>query len=298
MNKKIVICTGANRGIGFHYCRQMLGHDYQVVLACRNEAMGQSALESLNREFPNGSAQLMLVDMSDLESIKAFADAFSGKHATLDILHNNAGAFSFSKERALTASGMERHFGTNFVGPFLLTALLFPILKATPDARVVNLSSFAHEGHPTDLNDLQMETNPKGFKSPEAYSRSKWALNAFTFELQRRIEAAKLDMHAIVAHPGMSYTGITQRGSTNAFQKIVITIAERILGDRPEKAARAGVMASLEGVGGEYFGPTGFLQASGKPGRLKPNSATLDQNTAEALWSAAEDLSGHRFSVS
>ncbi len=297
MNKKIVICTGANRGIGFHYCRQMLGHDYQVVLACRNQEMGESALESLNTEFPDASVELMLVDMSDLESIKAFADAYSSKHPTLDILHNNAGAFSFSKERALTNSGMERHFGTNFVGPFFLTALLFPILKATPNARVVNLSSFAHEGHPTDLNDLQMGTNPKGFKSPEAYSRSKWALNAFTFELQRRIEEARLDMQAIVAHPGMSYTGITQRGSTNVFQKVMITVAERILGDAPEKAARAGVMASIEGVGGEYFGPTGFLQARGKPGRLKPNPATLDQVAAQTLWTAAEDLSGQRFVV-
>ena len=295
--KKIVICTGANGGIGKNYCREMLANHYHVVLATRTQAKGQKALEELQREFPNETAQLMLVDMGDLASIQKFSDVFSAKYDRLDVLAHNAGVYFFDKERKISKDGIELNFAIHVVGPFALTASLFPILVKTPDARIVSMSSSEHRGHQIDISDPQMENDFSKLGNMEAYNRSKWALLAFTFELQKRIEKKNLKVNALAAHPGVSITGIQHSGNPNIIQRGLIWIMGKLLAGKPEDAAKPLAMASLQGVGGEFYGPTGFKETKGKPGLVKPDPTTKNSANGNSLWKILQELSQSTFNI-
>lgn len=294
--KKIVICTGANGGIGYHYCREMLSQGYHVVLACRNAESCQKVLAKLQQEFPDQTMESMLVDMGDLNSIKEFAEAFSAKHDRLDVLAHNAGVYFFDKERRLSKDGIELNLAIHLIGPFALTARLFPILKQSSDARIVIMSSSEHRGNPVDLNNLQMENDFSSLGNMKAYSRSKWAGLSFVLELQNRIQAKKLDIQALAAHPGVSITGIQQAGNPNFIQKGLIWMIGKLLAGKPEDAAKPLVMASTKGQGGEFYGPTGFQEFSGKAGIVNPDPQAKDAKIGASLWKAAESLAGTSFS--
>ncbi|MEM7335330.1 MAG: SDR family NAD(P)-dependent oxidoreductase [Chloroflexota bacterium] len=293
--KKLVICTGANGGIGKHYCREMLSRNYHVIMACRNEESGQRVLEELKAEFPKQSLELMIIDMGSLASIERFADKVLQKYGRLDGLVHNAGVYFFDKERRISANNIELNFALHFIGPFALTSYLFPLLKKTKDSRVVIVSSSEHRGSPVDLNDIQIESDFSSIGNMEAYSRSKWAGMAFFYELHHQIKDKQLGMHAVAAHPGISLTGIQLKGEPNAFQKLLFRMLGNLLTGKPEDAAKPLVMATVEGENGEFFGPTGFKEIKGEPGKVAPDAGIEDVSSRKTLWNAAEQLTGLSF---
>ncbi|MFT5823061.1 MAG: NAD(P)-dependent dehydrogenase (short-subunit alcohol dehydrogenase family) [Crocinitomix sp.] len=295
--KKIVICTGANGGIGRNYSKEMLQNDYHVILAVRNEKSGNLLVSQLKGEFPDGSMEVMIVDMGSLKSIDQFAKNVLAKHNRLDVLAHNAGVYFFDKERRTSADGIELNLAIHFIGPYALTAKLFPLLKSTLNSRVVSMSSTEHSGNPVDLNDVQMEKEFSKFGNMKAYARSKWATLAFTNELHNRITKAKLKIKAIGAHPGVSITGIQHSGNPNGFQKAVIWVIGKLFAGKPEDAAKPLAMASLIGESGEFYGPTGFKEFKGKPGKVSPDPETKKEQYGTALWNKAEELTGINFDL-
>ena len=117
---KTALVTGANSGIGYQAALQLARHGAHVLLACRNAAKGQAALERLKREAPGAAAELVVVDMASLASIRSFATAFAGREIPLDLLIYKAGVMALPK-REVTVDGFERQFGTNHLGHFALT---------------------------------------------------------------------------------------------------------------------------------------------------------------------------------
>ena len=293
--KKIVICTGANGGIGYQYCREMLRHDYHVVLACRSLESGRNVQLKLKEEFPDQSTEVMIVDMGNLNSIQKFAEEYSAKYNRLDVLAHNAGVYFFDKKRRLSKDRIELNLAIHLIGPFTLTARLFPLLKQTSGAKIVMMSSSEHRGNPIDVKNLQMEKDFSSLGNMKAYSRSKWASLAFVFELQKRIQTNNLDMHALAAHPGVSITGIQHAGNPNFIQKGLIWMIGKLFASKPEDAAKPLVLASMEGVGGEFYGPTGFKEFSGKAGIVDPDPQTKNTRIGLSLWQAVEELSGLSF---
>jgi NAD(P)-dependent dehydrogenase (short-subunit alcohol dehydrogenase family) len=179
---KTALVTGANSGIGYQAALESARHGAHVLLACRNAAKGQAALERLKREAPGAAAELVEVDMASLASIRSFATAFAGRGIPLDLLINNAGVMALPK-REVTVDGFERQFGTNHLGHFALTGLLLPQLLAAPVPRVVTVASLAHRNGKIDFDDLQSE---RAYKPLIAYSESKLANILFAKELDRR----------------------------------------------------------------------------------------------------------------
>ncbi|MGB0861974.1 MAG: SDR family NAD(P)-dependent oxidoreductase [Saprospiraceae bacterium] len=295
--KKIAIVTGANGGIGQHYSREMLNRGYHVVLACRSKASGEKVLKQLKSEFPNETVELLLVDMGDLKSIKQFSNTVLSKYSRLDVLAHNAGVYFFDKEKRTSKDGIELNLAIHFIGPFALTAQLFSLLQKTPDARVVSMSSSEHRGNPIDVNDIQSEKDFSEVGNMKVYSRSKWAILAFTAELNRRIQTKNLNIHALGAHPGVSITGIQHAGNPNFLQKGVIWMIGKFFAGKPEDAAKPLIMASVEGQGGEFYGPTGFNEFKGKPGIVQPDEGTKNQKIGATLWEKAEKLSNLTFDV-
>ncbi|MEO1338502.1 MAG: SDR family NAD(P)-dependent oxidoreductase, partial [Myxococcota bacterium] len=147
--------TGANSGIGYEVARMLCELNGHVVLACRNAERGEAALAQIKASHSNASAELLALDLSDLESVRAFAIAFAQRHARLDGLINNAGLMAIPRRE--TAQGFEMQLGVNHLGHFALTARLLSRLTVAAGSRIVNVSSEAHRAGRINFDDLMGE---------------------------------------------------------------------------------------------------------------------------------------------
>ncbi len=287
LKDKIAIVTGANCGLGYEDTRALIRKGATVILACRDMDKAGAALKQIHDEKPDAKAEIMQIDLADLVSIRRFTDEFIGKHERLDILINNAGLMMPPLMR--TADGFEIQFGTNHLGHFALTGLLLDMIINTPKARVVTLSSAAHNmGGKIDFNNLNAE---KGYNKYAAYFQSKLANLLFTYELQRRFEAAQIDAFAVAAHP-MGATTNLQRYGNKVLYIILIPI---MMG--AEKGALPTLYAatSPDVKGGDYFGPSGLISGLiglRRPVKVQSSERSHDKTVARKLWEVSEELTG------
>jgi NAD(P)-dependent dehydrogenase (short-subunit alcohol dehydrogenase family) len=237
---KIVIITGGNQGIGKETARGIAKLGATIILACRDAGRGTEAANELNVENHNNNVIFMKLDLSDLKSVKAFADEFKSKYQRLDILVNNAGVVSFGTPRSLTKDGFERHWGTNHLGHFYLTTLLLDVIKNSPSSRIINLSSMINSKGQIHWDDLNLE---KKYSAIMAFSQSKLANIIFTKELQRRLEAANVKVVSV--HPGVVGTD-AMRDSANKWYFKVFGKLMKVVGMTPADGARTSLYCALE----------------------------------------------------
>jgi len=284
---RIAIVTGSNSGIGFETARVLAGKGATVVMACRNLEKANLKADEIRAAHPGADVEVMQLDLSDLGSVRHFADAFRAKHSRLDLLINNAGIMvpPYGK----TAQGFETQFGVNHLGHFALTGSLLDLITNTPGSRIVTVSSIAHYMGRIDFADLNWE---KGYRAQAAYGQSKIANLLFTYELQRRLAAAGKDTIAVAAHPGWTETNLQEHAKGVKF-------LNRFLAQEPLMGALPTLYAATEpGVNGaEYFGPRGFMEMNGPPKKVKSNKRSHDPNVAERLWNVSEELTGVHFQI-
>jgi NAD(P)-dependent dehydrogenase (short-subunit alcohol dehydrogenase family) len=285
------LITGANSGLGWENARALAGAGAHVVMGCRNPQKAEDALERLLAIHPDASAEILLMDMADLASIRSAVELDGD--APLDLLINNAGIMGTDK--AKTADGFESQLGTNHLGHFALTGLLLGRLDAAPAARVVTVSSFGHRPGKIDFDDLQSE---RGYNRWVAYFQSKLANLLFTYELQRRLEAAGSSTSALAAHPGGSNTELGKsRDGSGGFTARIIAWGEPITA-RLMQSAQMGALPTLRAAvdpsakGGEYYGPDGFMEQKGHPVVVESTKRSHDQVVARRLWDVSEELTG------
>jgi len=293
---KTALITGANSGIGYQAALELARHGAHVLLGCRNEAKGLAALERLRREAPSASAEVVLLDVASLASIRAFASAFLGRGIVLDLLINNAGVMALPK-RELTEDGFERQFGTNHLGHFALTGLLLPALLAAPAPRVVTVASLAHRTGKIEFDNLQSE---RGYEGWDAYNASKLANILFAKELDRRARAVHSRLLSLAVHPGVSTTSIFENGpGTMNLKAIMVKLLAPVLMQNDEAGALPTLYAatSPDAHGGEYIGPNGFGELKGSPVVVQPRPQALDVAVGERLWTVSEELTGVHYPV-
>jgi len=293
---KTALITGANSGIGYQAALELARHGAHVLLGCRNEAKGLAALERLRREAPSASAEVVLLDVASLASIRAFASAFLGRGIVLDLLINNAGVMALPK-RELTEDGFERQFGTNHLGHFALTGLLLPALLAAPAPRVVTVASLAHRTGKIEFDNLQRE---RGYEGWDAYNASKLANILFAKELDRRARAMHSRLLSLAVHPGVSTTSIFENGpGTMNLKAIMVKLLAPVLMQNDEAGALPTLYAatSPDAHGGEYIGPNGFGELKGSPVVVQPRPQALDVAVGERLWTVSEELTGVHYPV-
>jgi len=278
---KTAVVTGANSGLGYETALELARHGADVVLACRDERRGTDALERMRADAPGASLELSLLDLADLASVRKFAEAYAGERDHLDILVDNAGVMALAKRR-LTADGFEMQFGTNHLGHFALTGLLLPQLLARPGGRVVSVTSFGHKVGRIKFDDLQAE---RSYRKWLRYGQSKLANLLFIFELDRRARAAGSGLTAAVAHPGYANTNL-QSGTSFQWSNFMAQSAAD--GALPALYAAT----ALDVQGGEFFGPSGFMQQRGAPTRVKAAKKAYDTDVARRLWEVSEQLTG------
>jgi NAD(P)-dependent dehydrogenase (short-subunit alcohol dehydrogenase family) len=287
LNGQVAIVTGANSGIGYEMARALAYKNATVILACRDESKGQAAAQQIVQEHPGAKAELLLLDLADLASVRRFAAEFTSRYDRLDKLVNNAGIMRppFGK----TPDGFELQFGTNHLGHFALTGLLLNLIIRTPQARVVTVSSGGERFSKIDLNNLNAE---KGYDAGAAYGQSKLANLLFTYELQRRFESAGVDAIAAAAHPGWTATNLPVHWR-------MLRILTLFIGQKPEMGALPTLYAATapDVQGGDYYGPDGRLELRGHPTRVQSSDRSHDKAVAARLWTASEELTGVSFDL-
>lgn len=290
---KTIIVTGGNSGLGYESVRAFAQKGARVVLACRNLEKGEKAKDEIFSSTSKGIIDVMKIDLMNLDSVRNFASAFKEKFERLDVLMNNAGIMATPNFK--TKNGFETQLGTNHLGHFALTGLLLSVLKSTPGSRVVNVSSLAHKSGKMDFNDLMFVKGRK-FRTMQAYGQSKLANLLFTYELQRYFENNNINSISVAAHPGGSNTRLASHFEESSFMKMVSKIARGAM-QSAAKGALPQIRAAVDSgvIGGEYYGPSGFMQIFGYPIPVKSNKASHNADDARKLWDVSEQLTGVKY---
>ncbi len=300
LSGKLVVITGANSGLGFGLTRRLSAAGADLVMAIRNRAKGEAAIEEIRTTVPDAKLTIKSLDLSSLASVAALGEQLNAEGRPIDILINNAGVMT-PPERDTTADGFELQFGSNHLGHFALTAHVLPLLRAAKGARVVSLSSLAaRQSGRIHFDDPQFE---KSYAPMAAYGQSKLAVLMFARELDRRSREAGWGIMSNAAHPGLTMTNLQISGPSHGRQKPALM-------ERLYKASwrwtpflwqeiDEGILPALyaaatpQAEGGAFYGPHGFYEAAGGGVKLAkvPERARNDTD-CRRLWELSEQLTG------
>jgi len=290
---RVAVVTGANSGIGLVTTRELARAGARVVLACRNAAKGEEAAREIAAAAPDSEVEVAALDLSNLDSVRSFAERFKADHEVLDLLINNAGVMA--PPRRLTTDGFELQFGTNHLGHFALSGLLLDRMDGRNYARVVTVSSGTHRMGRINFDDLQGE---RSYGRWRAYGQSKLANLLFAFELGRRLREAGSAVRSVAAHPGYAATNL-QSAAPPMPDRLFMAVTNRLLAQSAEMGALPTLYAAtypgLEG--GAYVGPGGLFEQRGYPKLLGTTQAARDEEVARKLWDVSEELTGVHFQI-
>jgi len=297
LSGKTIIVTGGNSGIGYEAALMLARKRANAVLACRSLDKAAEAAAQIARAGAPVAVETMQLDLASLASVRAFADAFRRSHSRLDVLCNNAGVMALPYRK--TADGFEMQFGTNHLGHFALTGLLLDLLLATPNPRVVTVSSTAHRMGRIRFDDLQWE---HGYRRWLAYAQSKLANLLFAFELQRKADAAGAKLLSVACHPGYAATNLQAAGPRmegSSLRESMMAIGNRLFSQSAAMGALPTVYAAVapEVHAGDYIGPDGFAQTWGYPVKVGCSELARDRQSAARLWEISERLTGVHYTA-
>ena len=282
---KIILITGGNSGIGFEAARILAKAGAHILLGARTPSKGEAAVDDIRKA--GGQADLIHLDLADLESIRQAANNVRAKTNVLDVMINNAGIMQTPK--LTTKDGFELQLGTNHLGHFLLNGLLYPLVEAAR-GRIVTVSSIAHKFGTLKLNDLMLED---GYTPSIAYGQSKLANLVYALELQRRLEAAGSPVTSYAVHPGYSDTALQSTGPTGLLS-LIYKLTNKLVAQPSEYGAFPTVMAATSDdvKPGGYYGPTGWQDTRGPVGDAAVHPKALSERRARLLWELSEGYVG------
>lgn len=262
---KTVLVTGSTDGIGRETAVGLAAAGFRVLVHGRSAARAEAAAAEVRKRAPGAEVDAVAADLATRDGVRQLAGLVHSLTTRLDVLVNNAGVFR--AERRSTKDGLEETFAVNHLAPFLLTHLLVPLLRRSAPARILAVSSIAHQGARPILSDLQLEKRYDGYS---AYALSKLGNVLFTFELARRLDGCGVTANAL--HPGLVTTKLLREGFG--------------MGGAPvsEGARTSLFLASspdVEGVTGRYF--VNLREAN-------PAPVARDERLRKAFWTLSEEL--------
>jgi NAD(P)-dependent dehydrogenase (short-subunit alcohol dehydrogenase family) len=297
LDDKIVLITGANSGLGLESAKALAARGARVLVAARSADKCEHAMREIRKDDAAARLEPLLLDLADLASVRAAAAEVMARYARLDVLMNNAGVMAVPYAR--TKDGFELQFGTNHLGHFALTGLLFELLRKTAGARVVNVSSSAHKMGKLRFDDPHWE---RSYGKWSAYGMSKIANLLFTYELARRCTAQGIAIKSVAAHPGYAATNLQYRGpqlAQSAFGERLFRWINPLLGQPAAMGALPQLYAAVapDVQSGDYIGPGGFKETRGYPKKVQSIARSHDLQTMQKLWTLSEQLTGVRFAA-
>ena len=278
MKGRVCIVTGSNSGIGKETALALAKMSATVVMVVRNQERGEKSRAEIVRQSGCSSMDLMICDMSSMDSIRRFAETFRNRYKRLDVLINNAGAVV--SKRQVTSEGFERTLAVNYLGPFLLTHELLPLLKSSAPSRIINLSSGLYKSGKIDLDDLQSEKNYKGMR---VYADVKLMVLMYTYELARRLESTRVTVNAVL--PGFVATNLG-KNSGSQLSSLMFKLMRPFQISAKKGAETSVYLASSS----EVEGVTGKCFSKGKETTTSPTS--INQKMQTRLWDATTKFLG------
>ena len=269
MSDPVILVTGSTDGIGKATAAALTVRGAEIILHGRDAGKGAGVQKELLEKSEYGKPDLVIADFSDQGQIRRMAEDIASRYTRLDVLINNAG--TYIKSRELTCDGIERTFAVNYLGPFLLTHLLLPVIRKGSPSRIVTVASSAHE----DVNQIPWENLPSldRYDPWEVYSLSKFADVTFTYSLARNLKRTGVTANCL--HPGIVNTKILR----SAFPNMPAIL--------PKEGAKTSLYLALSpsvaGISGQYFENQKLARSS----RLSHN-----RKVQERLWKMAEGLTG------
>ena len=302
LSGRLAVVTGSNSGLGFGLARRLSAAGADVVMAIRNRAKGEAAIDEIRATVPNAKLTIKPLDLSSLAGVAALGEELNADGRPIDILVNNAGVMT-PPQRDTTTDGFELQFGSNHLGHFALTAHLLPLLRAADQARVVSLSSLAARGGRIHFDDPQFE---KSYTPMRAYGQSKLAVLMFARELDRRSKEAGWGIVSNAAHPGLTKTNLQISGPSRGRAKPstmerLYTLSWRLtpfLWQEIDEGILPALYAatSPQAEGGAFYGPHGIYEAAGGGvTAAKVPARGRDDADCRQLWEISERLTGANY---
>jgi NAD(P)-dependent dehydrogenase (short-subunit alcohol dehydrogenase family) len=193
------VITGANRGIGRGITKALAKTNSSIIMACRNIEKSFDTYHQIKKENNNRNIELLPLDLASIRSIQSFINALQNKKIEISVLINNAGVLSTSYQE--TIDGFELTIGVNYIGQYLLTRLLLPLIsKGT--GRVINISSIMYRLGRVDTNFFRCRSNP--YHGLHAYADSKLAFLLFSLELAEQTDHDGITVNSV--DPGIVNT--------------------------------------------------------------------------------------------
>jgi NAD(P)-dependent dehydrogenase (short-subunit alcohol dehydrogenase family) len=300
MTGKVVAITGTTSGTGYVCAREMAKLGASVILLNRASGRATASLEKLREEVPNGTFEAITCDLQDFDSVRNATEAIKAKYDVVDVLCNNAGVMAL-EDRA-TKDGYDVQLQTNSISPFLLTKGMFPLLKKSDVARVVNHTSAARLGAPLDSryfgknggdlggNGTDQENASFSGARWERYHQSKLANCAFTYGLKQRLELHNIgNVKVLLAHPGLAATNLqVTTAKTGGMQANSPFMANA---QSAEDGALGIIRACADPAAesGNFYGPADW---TGFPTLLPPENLLLDPDNLRVNWEGCEAAVG------
>jgi NAD(P)-dependent dehydrogenase (short-subunit alcohol dehydrogenase family) len=273
--QRTAVVTGANSGIGLETARGLAALGYHVVLLCRNPERAAGAKADIDASVPGASTETLIADLGLQSDVRRAAKELEQSLDRLDVLVNNAGIQLRRLTR--TSEGHDMLLAVNHLGPFLLSNLLVPLLKASAPSRIVNVASDAHRMGKLRLDRLDRPRS-YGLIGMPGYGETKMMNILFTRELARRLEGTGVTVNSL--HPGSVHTNLGDP------PKAIKRLLRPFFKTAVQGASTSLFLAadpSVEGVTGHYF-------ANSKPADDKLSKQARDDELAAELWRRSEEL--------
>ncbi len=300
MTNKVAAITGTTSGTGFICAREMAKLGGTVLLLNRESERSEASFKRLEKEVPEGKFIPVACDLQDFKSVHKAIASIKSTHDAIDILCNNAGVMGLKDQT--TKDGYDIQMQTNCLSHFLLTKELLPLLKNSPEARVVNHSSMARFGEPLDMKYFSKNSGGLGgdgtteensnFSGPrwERYHQTKLANCAFTYGLKQKLADHNIaHIKVLLAHPGLALTNLRfptiDSGGMDADSPIMANA------QTAEDGALGIIRACMDkdAESGHFYGPKEW---TGFPELLPPEDLLLDPQNIQINWEGCEAAVG------
>lgn len=301
MTGKVVAITGTTSGTGFVCAREMAKRGATVLLLNRNSDRSANALQQLQSAVPEATFEVINCDLQNFASVREAAASIIAKYEVLDVLVNNAGVMALKDEA--TGDGYDVQMQTNVISHFLLTKEVFPLLKKSKQARIVNHSSMARLGGPLEMKYFEQngadlggdgtEEENNSFQGPRwaRYHQTKLANCAFTYGLKEKLTESGIDnIMALLAHPGLAATSLQVTTAADGGMDGNSDFMKQA--QSAEDGATGIIRAAMDPTSktGDFYGPAAGW--NGFPDKLTPEDYLYSSATINTHWEGCEKAVG------
>jgi NAD(P)-dependent dehydrogenase (short-subunit alcohol dehydrogenase family) len=271
-----MVVTGATNGIGLITAQVLAATGARVVLVGRSEQRLAQAVAHIQSISPDAQIDTVCADLSVQHDVYAVANHIKTNYERIDVLINNAGAYYATRQ--LSADGIEMTWALNHMAPFILTNALLDLFRQSAPARIITVSSMAHQSATINFDDIQGERRYSGWN---AYAQSKLANILFTYELADRLQQTDITVNCL--HPGFVATGFAH--NNHGFMANAMALLQRFFAITPEKGAETSVFLAtspaVSTVTGRYFVDSVAVASS---------KVSYDVTSRRRLWEHSQKL--------